>query len=352
MKFIIPDIGGWFTPKDIEVYRALVEQIPDNGTLAELGTWKGRSLCSIADIIIKKNIKVHAIDTFEGTTNEGDAHKEAKEIDLEQELRNNLELFGITNNVTVYKMTTLEAAGQILETFDMVFIDADHSEEAVYKDIMAWKLKLNPGGRITGHDWSWESVRNAISKAKIEANGVGNVWFEGDLFPNKTFSVCFIGRNEAKFLPNALKSLEPFKAQGGEVCYLDTGSTDNTAQIARDWGCKVEEVGDKFKTIIDEEMAKQINDFFDFASARNYSAHMATNDLIMWLDCDEQITQFDIDKINQLIRRGADQFEYCFVFSHDQYGKADVEFIQSKFYNKSKLEWKGIVHECIHVIED
>jgi hypothetical protein len=61
---------GWFSPEDIKEYRRLVSRIPVGGTLCELGVWKGRSLCSVADIIKARDIHVYAVDTFEGTTNE------------------------------------------------------------------------------------------------------------------------------------------------------------------------------------------------------------------------------------------------------------------------------------------
>ena len=67
---------GWFHDKDIEMYRMLAEQVPDYGMIIELGVWKGKSLCSIADIIKKKNLIVYAVDTFKGTTGEKE-HKEA-----------------------------------------------------------------------------------------------------------------------------------------------------------------------------------------------------------------------------------------------------------------------------------
>ena len=60
------------------------------------------------------------------------------------------------------------------------------------------------------------------------------------------FSFCLIAKNEGKTLPRLLKSLEAFKAAGGEVCLLDTGSTDDTVKIAREWGCVVEEAGELF----------------------------------------------------------------------------------------------------------
>lgn len=182
------------------------------------------------------------------------------------------------------------------------------------------------------------------------------------------FSICFIGRNESKVFSRALKSLEAFKAAGGEVCYTDTGSSDDTAQMARAWGCIVSEVGDKFRTVISKEQADGVNNtflvegeeliikegdsFFDFASARNYCAdNLATNDMVAWLDCDEAITAMDIGAINRAIDQGAEQFEYEFVFSHDHKDNPLLQFVQSKFYNKKKLCWKGLIHEVLQPIE-
>lgn len=178
------------------------------------------------------------------------------------------------------------------------------------------------------------------------------------------FSVCFIGRNESAVLQRALDSLKEFKDRGGEICYLDTGSTDNTAQIAKDFGCKVEEVGEKFLLKITKDQEKEINDtflvegdapivkegdrMFDFAAARNYCAEkLASNDMILQLDCDEKYTVLDIDKIIDVIDDGADQLEYQFVFSHDANDNPLLEFVQSKAYRKSKMKWVRIIHEVL-----
>lgn len=40
------------------------------------------------------------------------------------------------------------------EYFDYVYIDADHSEQAVWEDISAWWPKVRSGGIIAGHDYS------------------------------------------------------------------------------------------------------------------------------------------------------------------------------------------------------
>lgn len=43
---------------------------------------------------------------------------------------------------------------------------------------------------------------------------------------------------------------------------MDTGSADNTVELAKKWGCKVKEVGSKFVHTINEQEAKDINKRF------------------------------------------------------------------------------------------
>ena len=176
----LPD--GFFTALDMLKYRQLAESVPEGGRICELGVWKGRSLCSIAERIKRKNLQVVAIDTFQGTESEGDAHKEAKEIDLEQVFKDNLKKFGIEDHVTVIKATTHEAVQNRFDgEFDMVFIDADHQYDAVKQDIEEWlpKVSIN-GGILAGHDYcvGWSGVVKAVDEAfsKGSCDGKSLVW--------------------------------------------------------------------------------------------------------------------------------------------------------------------------------
>lgn len=175
------------------------------------------------------------------------------------------------------------------------------------------------------------------------------------------FSICIIAKNEEKTLPRLLNSLKEFIDRGGDVCVLDTGSTDNTVSIAKDFYCNVCEAGDKFvKSVLnankinkefivnnEPDIVKQGDTYFNFSEARNYTASMSKNKIVFWYDADEVATKMDIDKINTLIDQGVDQFEYNFVFAHDQFGHEVVKFIQCKAYDKDKMQWKGIVHELV-----
>lgn len=177
------------------------------------------------------------------------------------------------------------------------------------------------------------------------------------------WSVVLIARNEAKTLTRMLQSLSEFRTRGGEVILVDTGSTDGTPDVARALGCRVEEKGSTFRSVIDFATAEEINSefimsgdspilsegdsLFDYARARNFAASLATNDFIAMPDCDEVYTRLDIDAINALLETGSEQLEYNFVFSHDEFGAEAIKFLHSKFYDRRKLKWVGIVHEVL-----
>jgi predicted O-methyltransferase YrrM len=57
------------------------------------------------------------------------------------------------------------AAGFENESIDLVFIDADHSRDAVLGDLEAWTPKVKKGGVIAGHDYGarrYPGVKEAV----------------------------------------------------------------------------------------------------------------------------------------------------------------------------------------------
>jgi glycosyltransferase involved in cell wall biosynthesis len=178
------------------------------------------------------------------------------------------------------------------------------------------------------------------------------------------FSVCLIARNEALTLPRMVASLKEFQEKGGEILVLDTGSTDNTVDVAKSLGCLVTSVGDKFRIQIDEDLTNKINEkfviegeapvvkagesLFDFASARNHVAELASNDWIWQPDCDEVFTVLNLDEVEKSISEpGVTGLEYEFIFSHDAQNNALIKFRHSKMYNRKIEKWTHIIHEVL-----
>lgn len=158
---------GPFSGGDIFSYRELILTVPRDGQVVELGSYLGRSICSVAEQLITRKVTVTCVDLFVGcptTKLEGDTGGTAK-----GQLLTNLKEFDLVDRVTVYVKDTVKAA-EIFDdrSLDLVFIDADHSYAAVFRDLTAWWPKVRNGGMIAGHDYKragkygHEDVRRAL----------------------------------------------------------------------------------------------------------------------------------------------------------------------------------------------
>ncbi|MCM1173596.1 MAG: glycosyltransferase [Blautia sp.] len=95
-------------------------------------------------------------------------------------------------------------------------------------------------------------------------------------------SVCIIARNEEKNIEKCLAPLMPYHF---EIIVVDTGSTDRTKEIAR-----------KYTDLIYD--FEWVN---DFSAARNFSLKKASHNYVLILDCDEFLTEIDLDAVCQAI---------------------------------------------------
>lgn len=67
--------------------------------------------------------------------------------------------------VRLLRLSSEKAAGEVdNDYFDLVFIDGEHSFEAVRRDIQVWKRRVRPdGGVLAGHDFSMFHVAAALA---------------------------------------------------------------------------------------------------------------------------------------------------------------------------------------------
>jgi len=62
--------------------------------------------------------------------------------------------FSSDPQVSIIKLPSAEAAKQLHQTFDLIYIDGNHAYEYVRQDIEMWLPKLNPGGILAGDDYA------------------------------------------------------------------------------------------------------------------------------------------------------------------------------------------------------
>ena len=119
---------------------------------------------------------------------------------------------------------------------------------------------------------------------KIENNQIRNI-NENENKPLLTLSM--IVKNEEKMLRGCLESAEKVV---DEIVIVDTGSTDRTIEIAKEFGAKV----------------YHFNWIDDFAAARNESLKHSKGKWILYLDADERISQFEVDKFRKSLSELSD----------------------------------------------
>lgn len=149
-----------------------------------------------------------------------------------------------------------------------------------------------------------------------------------------TISLCMIVKNEEEVLARCLDSV---KAIVDEINIVDTGSTDNTVEIAKRYTDRV---------------------FFypwpgSFSAARNKSFEYATKDYILYLDADDVLLKEDQDKLKQLketLDPAVDSVSMYYNLGMDEYGNFALRFRRNRLVKRERnFKWKGEVHNLLEV---
>ena len=165
MKHTYFNIPGWFNYS--ETYDIIVDRIPDDGVVVEIGSFLGRSTHYLATSLMnanKENVKIYCVDTFEGSSE----HANIKlPKDFSSMFRDNLKFFIGRNMVHILQGRSDDP--MILErieeaTVDFIMVDGAHEYDPVKDDIINWWPKLKPNGVMFGDDYNLKSVELAVKE--------------------------------------------------------------------------------------------------------------------------------------------------------------------------------------------
>ncbi|MBN1758843.1 MAG: glycosyltransferase, partial [Chitinispirillaceae bacterium] len=141
-------------------------------------------------------------------------------------------------------------------------------------------------------------------------------------------SVCMIVKNEAAVLDRCLASIRDV---ADELIVADTGSTDDTVAIARNYNAVV--------------VSAPWMD--DFSAARNVSIDHAHGTWILWLDADDVVPSESLPVIAQLKSALPDRV-YGFIVRNERPGGTGTEFNQARMFpNRRDLRFERRIHEQI-----
>lgn len=163
-------VPGYFLDVDYRDYMHLTNMLPDGGSMVEIGSFRGKSLASVAENIKRKNLQVVSVDLFDKVISETYIEPDvyAKREGMYDDFMKTIEQFGLSEQVEVLVAKSTDAAELLsCRQFDMVFIDADHSYEGAKADIEAWWPLVKDGGIMAGHDYDhnnrgWPGVYKAV----------------------------------------------------------------------------------------------------------------------------------------------------------------------------------------------
>ena len=144
-----------------------------------------------------------------------------------------------------------------------------------------------------------------------------------------TLAVCMIVKNEETRLPLILEDIRVF---ADEVVIVDTGSTDGTAKIAQERGCRV----------LSREWTG------DFSAARNRSIEGVASRWILWVDADDRIEAKEAKRLRSLKATLRSDCVYSLeVVNLTPEGRLSP-FLQTRLFpNDPRLRFENRVHESI-----
>lgn len=132
----------------------IFSEVKSYDTYLEIGTFDGVVMSLLAEKYPEKLF--YAIDPFREATRTGGGSQD---------------YFWANNksyeNVHLYKMISEKALPILIDKgrkFDLIFIDGDHSYEAVISDLELSIKLINPGGKIFCHDIDCEGVIKAVNE--------------------------------------------------------------------------------------------------------------------------------------------------------------------------------------------
>lgn len=150
-----------------------------------------------------------------------------------------------------------------------------------------------------------------------------------------TISLCMIVKNEQKVLARCLDSLEGLY---DEAIIVDTGSTDETKEIARKYTDKIYDF-------------TWVN---DFSAARNFAMSKATCDYIYMADADEVLdaenrARFFLLKKAMLEEIEIVQMKYCNQLSHSTVYNFDNEYRPKLYKRQRQFTFIDPIHEVVRL---
>ena len=171
----------WFTPTNFDEFLNIYKDKP-NVNFLEIGSFEGQGTNYFIDNFLSgKNSRITCIDPWI-KYGEASLAKMNEWDDVMNESTYNIFCSNVKHNIDkiiIHRGFSIDILPQINDLYDFIYVDGDHSTEAVYKDAILSFEKLKINGILIFDDYLWEnngqSPKIAIDKFLDEYNDKINV---------------------------------------------------------------------------------------------------------------------------------------------------------------------------------
>jgi hypothetical protein len=156
----------------------------DNLRAAEIGVYQGDA--SFFCLERMDNLSMLLVDPYQEIFGSGDSYSDllgTKPMEDFEILRRRIARHTESGRASILVAPSTVAASWVANrSLAFVFLDGDHEESAVLRDIQAWQPKVAPGGIIAGHDYNpfseWGAGGTSASQEVSPrlVSPVGGIW--------------------------------------------------------------------------------------------------------------------------------------------------------------------------------
>jgi predicted O-methyltransferase YrrM len=166
--------GPHRSPDPVECFILYTLSKNSRGNVLELGSWKGRSSCFLAQGIKESGLpdrQLHCVDWFKGDNTGG----QSPDLDA---MKKSIDSFDLGKYIAIHNSDMLTFDYQPLSNIDLVFYDSDHNTKPTTSALNRICPQLNQGAIVCIHDASWKMTKDAIENVKniFEHMITINVW--------------------------------------------------------------------------------------------------------------------------------------------------------------------------------
>ena len=167
-------VDGWMTRDQGAALDRAARQVPESGTIVEIGSFHGRSTIVLGAAATLSSTII-AVDPHAGSDRGPQEIAAQPKLGVEdfERFTANIEAAGLTDRVTHLRLFSDQALESIPARIDLLYVDGAHRFGPARADIADYGALVVPGGRMLVHD-SFSSI--GVTLALLSTTTASSEW--------------------------------------------------------------------------------------------------------------------------------------------------------------------------------